>query len=278
MKSKITDIKTAVNHIKDGAMVAVGGMTNYRRPVGLVLEIINQEKRHLVLLTMSAGLESDILLGSGCVDVIRTCYAGLEIFGLSPMFRHRIENGDLRIIEETETTLAAGLRAKLGTLAFLPARCLSGTDLISVRPDIRKVTCPYTGEQLPALPALKPDVALIHTLAADEQGNAILGGNRAIDLEIAQAAKVTIVSTEKVVSHKEIVERGADIIGFDVDYVVPARLGAYPTSCYPDYFLDGRMFVEYIKACNGGRFHPFVKELFRRVNESLGSYEERLQH
>jgi glutaconate CoA-transferase, subunit A len=264
MESKIRDIKRAVQAIRDGSMVAVGGMTNYRRPVSLSLEIVKQRKRHLVLLAMSAGLESDIMIGAGCADVVRTCYSGLEIFGLTPMFRRKVEAGELRMVEETETTLAAGLRATLGTLAFLPARCLSGTDLLKVRPDIRKVTCPYTGEQLPALPAIKPDVALIHSLAADEQGNAILGGNRAIDIEIAQAAKTTIISTEKVVPHEEIVERGAEIIGFDVEYVVPVKHGAHPTSCYPDYFLDGKVFVEYIKACQEDRFESFVEALCER--------------
>ena len=261
MESKIRDIKSAVDRIREGAMVAVGGMMNYRRPVRLSLEIVHQRKRHLSLLTPSAGLETDIMIGAGCADVVRTCYAGLEIFGLAPMFRRKVETGELRMVEETETTLAAGLRATLGTLAFLPARCMSGTDLFRVRPDIRKVTCPYTGEQLPALPAIKPDIALIHALAADEQGNAILGGNHAYDLDLAQAATITIISTETVVRHEEIVQRGADIIGFDVDYVVPAKHGAYPTSCYPDYFLDGKVFVEYIKACQENRFDSFVKVL-----------------
>jgi glutaconate CoA-transferase subunit A len=261
MKSKIRDIRTAVQTVQDGSMIALGGMTNYRRPISLSLEIVKQKKRHLVLLAMSAGLESDIIIGAGCADVVRTCYAGLEIFGLTPMFRRKVEAGELRMVEETETTLAAGLRATLGSLSFLPARCLSGTDLLRVRPDIRKVTCPYTGEQLPALPAIRPDVALIHALASDEQGNAILGGNRAIDQEIAQAAKITIISTETVVRHEEIVQRGADIIGFDVEYVVPAKHGAYPTSCYPDYFLDGKVFVEYIRACQEERFDSFVKAL-----------------
>ena len=269
MESKVRDIRTAVETIREGAMVAVGGMTNYRRPVRLSLEIVRQKRRHLSLLAPSAGLESDIIIGAGCADVVRTCYAGLEIFGLAPMFRRKVEAGDLQMVEETETTVAAGLRATIGTLAFLPARCMSGTDLFRVRPDIRKVTCPYTGEELPALPAIKPDVALIHALAADEQGNAILGGNYAYDLEMAQAAKTTIISTEAVVTHEEILKRGADIIGFDVDYVVPAKSGAYPTSCYPDYFLDGKIFVEYIKACQEDRFDSFLGALLERGNGEI---------
>jgi len=139
------------------------------------------KKKRLTLMAMTAGLACDIMIGSGCVDMIRSCYVGLEIFGFAPMFRQKIENGEIKMIEETETTIAAGLRANLGGLAFLPARCLLGTDFLKIRPDIRIVTCPYTGERLPALPAIKPDVALIHALVADEQGNAVLGENLSVD-------------------------------------------------------------------------------------------------
>lgn len=208
-----------------------------------------------------------MMIGAGCVDVIRSSYVGLEIFGMAPMFRKKAESGEIRIIEETETTLVAGLKATLSKLTFLPARCLLGTDLLSLRSDIRTVTCPYTGEQLPALPAIKPDVALIHALAADEQGNAILGGNLALDIDIAHTADVTIISTEAIISHEEIIKKGADVIGLSVDYVVPLKLGAYPTSCFPNYFLDGQVFIDYLSACQNDQFWPFIIELRRKVFE-----------
>ena len=265
MKSKLSTIEDAIATIRDGAMVALGGMTNYRRPMALSLEIIRQGKKHLSLFAMTAGLESDLIVGAGCADVVRSGYAGLEIFGMAPMFRKKVEEGEIRTIEETETTVAAGLRATLAGLAFLPSRVLSGTDILKVRTDIRTVTCPYTGEVLPALPAIRPDVALVHALKCDEQGNAVLGGNLCSDIEKAGAAEVTILSTEAVCSHEEIIERGADLIGLDVDYVVPAKGGAYPTSCYPDYVLDGRIFTDYIRACEEGRFDSFVAALSKRV-------------
>jgi glutaconate CoA-transferase subunit A len=265
MKSKLSTLEDSIIKIKDGAMVAVGGMTNYRRPVALSLEIVHQKKRHLTLFTMTSGLESDLMIGTGCVDVVRSCYVGLEIFGMAPMFRKKAENGEIQIIEETETSVAAGLRATLGGLTFLPARVLLGTDVLKVRSDIRMVTCPYTGEQLPALPAIKPDVALIHALASDEQGNAVLGGNLSVDVEMARTAEVTILSTEAVVPHEAIIEKGADLIGLDVDYVVPIRRGAHPTSCFPDYLLDGQVFVDYIQSCQENRFELFVRGLCQSV-------------
>lgn len=265
MKSKISTIKCAVDAIQNGSIVAVGGNTNYRCPIALALEIINQEKRNLTLVSMTAGLPCDMMIGAGCVEVIRSCYMGLEIFGLAPMFRQKVENGEIKTIEETETTIAVGLRANLAGLAFLPARCLLGTDLLKIRSDIRMVTCPYTGELLPALPAIKPDVALIHSLAADEQGNAVLGGNLSVDIEIAQTSEITIISSEAVITHEEIIKRGADIIGLNVDYVIPLKHGAYPTSCFPEYLLDGQAFLDYIKACQDDRFGSFITELYQKI-------------
>jgi len=82
------------------------------------------------------------------------------------------------------------------------------------------------------------------------------GGNLSVDIELAQTAGLTIATTEKVVSHQEIVARGADIIGLNVHKVVLAPRGAYPTSCYPEYQLDGLMFIRYIEACQENRFWP----------------------
>ena len=265
METKICTLKEATSMIPNGSVVGIGGNSNYRRPLKICLEMIHQKKRDLTLLSMTAGLSCDLLVGAGCASTIRTSYFGLEVFGFAPMFRRAAEKGIIKIIEETETTIAAGLKATLAQLAFLPARALQGTDILKVRPDIKTVLCPYTGERLSALPAIRPDVALIHALASDEKGNLLLGGNLSVDIELAQTAGLTIATTEKVVSHQEIVARGADIIGLNVHKVVLAPRGAYPTSCYPEYQLDGLMFIRYIEACQENRFWPFVVDLNRSL-------------
>lgn len=260
---KVCSLRDAVSEIPDETVVAVGGMTNYRRPITLVLEMIAQAKRDLTLLAMTAGLETDLLIGAGCVRTLRSSYTGLEVFGMAPMFRKMAEAGRLSVVEETEMSVAAGLRAALSGVEFLPSRALAGTDLLKIRPDIRTVVCPYSGERLAALPALRPKVALVHALVCDEQGNACLGGNLNVDIEMATVAELTIVSTEAVVSHDEVVSRGVDLIGLTVDHVVAAPGGAWPTSCHPFYSLDGDVLLDYMEACDGGAFQPFVDRLRR---------------
>jgi glutaconate CoA-transferase subunit A len=267
MKAKVCDLREAVFRIPDGAVVGVGGNTNYRRPVTLALEIIAQGKKNLTVLAMTAGLACDLMVGAGCVSTVRTSYFGLEVFGFAPMFRRAVEAGSIQMVEETEMTVAAGLRATQAQLAFLPARVLQGTDMLKVRSDIKTVACPYTGEILSALPAIRPDVALIHALSADEKGNLILGGNLSIDIELAQTADLTIASTEALVSHREILRQGADVIGLNVDRLVVAPRGAYPTSCHPKYHLDGWMFVKYVRDCQQNGFDLFLDELKTHLEE-----------
>ena len=260
-QSKLTSLEQAISPIADGAVVGVGGNINSRRPVALALEIAAQAKRGLTLLGMTAGIACDLLIGAGCVSRLRSSYTGLEIFGFAPMFRKAAEGQSIEVIEETEMTVAAGLRATLAGVGFMPSRVLAGTDLAALRRDIKTVACPYSGENLAALPAIKLDLALIHALAADEQGNVILGGNLGVDLEMAAIAQRTIISAEEIISHQECVRRGVDIIGLCVDAVVHAPQGARPSSCHPAYGLDGLKLIDYIAACNSGGFAKFANQL-----------------
>jgi acyl CoA:acetate/3-ketoacid CoA transferase alpha subunit len=142
------------------------------------------EPRDLTLLAFTGGLECDWLVGAGMVARVRSCYFGLEIFGLAPMFTYYANRGLLQVIEETEASLALGLRAQMAGIGFMPGRAWLGTDLPRLRPDVCTVTDPYSGEQLMAFPAICPDVAVIHALRADEQGNAQIGDNKGVDEEL----------------------------------------------------------------------------------------------
>ena len=260
-QGKLKSLEQAVSVIADGSVIGVGGNINARRPVALALELAAQAKRGLTLLSMTSGIACDLLIGSGCVSRLRSSYTGLEIFGFAPMYRKAAESGLIEVIEETEMTIAAGLRATLAGVGFMPARALAGTDLAALRSDIETVTCPYRGEKLAAMPAIDLDLALIHALAADEQGNAILEGNLGMDLEMATVAKHTIISAEEIISHDECVRRGVDIIGLSVDTVVHTPGGARPSTCYPAYGLDGLQIIDYIAACGNGRFEDFANQL-----------------
>jgi glutaconate CoA-transferase subunit A len=195
----------------------------------------------LTLLCYTAGLESDLLIGAGMVEQIRTCYFGLEAFGLAPFFTQGAARGDFRILEETEASLAYGLRATLAGVGFMPSLAWQGTDLLRLRPDVKQIDDPYTGELLTAFPAIRCDVAVIHALQADPEGNAAIGKNWGVDRELALVAGTVIVTAEEVVPRLA----QADIIGAVVNAVVHAPRGAWPTSCHPNYPLDGDATLEY---------------------------------
>jgi glutaconate CoA-transferase subunit A len=247
----------AAGLVQPGDTLALGGMTLYRRPVAFVRELIRQGTGDLTLLTFTAGYESDLLVGAGLIKRVRTCYFGLEVFGLAPMFTRLATAGKIAVIEETEASIAFGLRAALAGVGFMPGQGWRETDLLRVRPDVKLVDDPYSDRSYVAFPAIHPEVAVIHARAADRAGNALLGGNLAVDWELSLAARKTIVTAERLV---EELEGQADILGLYVNAVVEAPRGAHPTSCYPDYPLASEKILNYVEACVAGRFEEYLKE------------------
>lgn len=246
MFDKRTTIEAAAESVQDGQTLALGGMTLYRRPMAFVQALLKYHRQtgkpqDLTLLAFTAGLESDLLVGAGMVKHTRTCYFGLEIFGLAPMFTYYAGHGLVNVIEETEASLALGIRACLAGIGFMPGHAWLGTDLPRLRPDVRTIKDPYTGEELMAFPAIKPDVAVIHALKADPEGNALIGKNKGIDIELAMAAGRVIITTEEIVPEMDV----ADITAPFVHAVVLAPRGALPTSCHPLYPLDGEAILAY---------------------------------
>jgi glutaconate CoA-transferase subunit A len=246
MESKQRSIKEAVTLVKNGNMLALGGMTLYRRPVAFVRHLIDHfknsgEPADLTLLAFTAGYESDLLVGAGMITHVRSCYFGLESFGFAPMFTSLANNGQIDVIEETETSIAMGLRASMASVGFMPGLGWLGTSLPSLRPDVRTVIDPYSGEELVAFPAIHPDVAVIHALVADIDGNALIGDNKGVDIELSLAATTVIITTEQLVTKLD----KADLVAPCVDVVVHTPGGASPTSCHPLYALDTEALLEY---------------------------------
>jgi len=245
--NKLITIEEAASQVPSGATLALGGMTLYRRPVAFVRALLQRfrrtgEPQGLTLLNFTAGLESDLLVGAGMVQRIRTCYFGLEIFGLAPMFTYFANRGEIEILEETEASLAYGIRAQLAGVGFMPSHAWMGTDLPRLRPDVRMVTDPYSGEELTAFPAIQADFAVIHALRADKLGNVIIGGNKGIDEELCLISRQVCITSEEIVP-----ELGkADIVAPLVSMLVHTRRGALPTSCHPLYPLDGNALLQYV--------------------------------
>lgn len=247
--------------VQDGAVIAFGGLTLYRRPVAFARALLQRDPRDLTLLCFTAGYESDLLVGAGCVSTVRSVYFGLEAFGFAPMFTEKANKGEITIIEETEASMAMGLRARMAGVGFMPSTAWIGTDLPSLRPDVKTVTDPYSGETLMAFPALNIDVAVIHGLAGDQHGNVLLNNNLGIDLELVSTADCVIVTVERMVQRLGRTTDGLLIPAPGATHIVHAPRGAYPTSCYPDYPIGGGEIMRYVDACSAGEFDRYLEEI-----------------
>ena len=258
---RYASMEAAAAMVHDGATLALGGMTLYRRPVAYVTALLRRETRprDLTLLSFTGGIETDLLIGSGCVSAIRSAYVGLEAFGLAPMFTQFAQRQRITIIEETEASIVMGIRAGIAGSGFMPSRAWLGTDLPALRPDVKTVRDPYSGEEMLAFPAITCDVAVIHGLAGDRHGNVLINNNLGIDLELVYLADTVIATVERVVDELTRSSDGVVIPYPGCDILVEAPLGAAPTSCYPLYALDGGAILEYAEACNAGAFEAFVK-------------------
>ncbi len=248
--------------VKDGMTIAFGGMTIYRRPTAFVRALLRRNPcpHNLTLLCFTAGYESDLLVGAGCVSTIRSCYFGLESFGFAPMFTEAAQKGTIKILEETEASLALGIRAGISGVGFMPSHAWLGTDLPRLRPDVKTITDPYTGEELIAFPALHCDLAVIHGLEGDQLGNVRINNNVGVDMELVYLADKVIFTVEQLVDQSE---RNLDsllIPSPGADYIVHAPNGAWPTSCYPNYTVAGGEIMRYVDACNAGQFHNYLDE------------------
>lgn len=249
--NKLVHFQDVLPLIQPDSMIAIGGMTLYRRPVTFVIQLIKHAFQthlpyHLTLLSFTGGYEGDLLIGSGLVKTVRSCYFGLETFGFAPMFTYYGNRGELNILEETEASLAFGLRAQMAGIRFMPGRGWIGTDLPKLRPDVKTIVDPYSGELLMAFPALKPDIAIIHALTADPDGNAIIGKNKALDEELSITADLVVITAEEITPELD----QADIVAPFVDFVIEAPYGAKPSSCHPKYGVDGKTLLEYTSQVN----------------------------
>jgi len=246
MLDKRISLSEAAARVPTGCTLALGGSLLYRRPMAFVRALLQRyrqsgEPRALTLLSFTAALESDWLVGAGLVSRVRSCYFGLETFGLAPMFTYRANRGEIEIVEESEASLTFGLRAAMAQVGFMAGRGWLGTDLPRLRPDVRTVIDPYSGEELIAFPAIRPDVAVIHALRADPQGNLVIGAHKGVDEELAITAALVIATAEQIVPELA----HADIAAPFVHAVAHAPHGAAPTSCHPEYALDGEAILAY---------------------------------
>lgn len=249
---KLTSLDDAAARVRDDDVVAVGGCLYSRTPLALVREVLRQRRRMLTLVRNLMCTEGELMMVAGAVERVVTAWMGIGLpWGVSKIMREHVEGG--KVAYEEWSHLALGLRFRAGAMGvpFLPALTMLGSDLATVT-GLRTVDDPYTGARLAAVPALFPEVALLHVHRADRFGNCQIDGYPHMDADIARAATTVLVTTEEVVPEDEI-RRHPDrtvIPGFVVDALVHAPFGAFPHECYGLYEADFDHFDEYTGAIN----------------------------
>ena len=238
LREKVVSLEEATSFVRDGDAVGIGGSTMSRTPMGMIWALIRAGRKQLVCSRCIASSDGDLLFGSGTSQHIITSWFSQGIlWGVSKVMRHHVESGRARFEEWSH--LAMGMRFRAGAmgLPFMPVRSMLGSDVLRHCPDATEMNCPFTDEKLLLVPALNPDVALIHVQRCDPYGNAQIDGLPFMDIDLAMAADKVILTTERIVSNDQI-RRAPDqtkIPFFAVDAVVELPFGCAPHECYGVY-------------------------------------------
>ena len=260
-RHKVMDLETAVSRfVHNGDHISLGGFTVNRNPMAAVYEIIRQEIRNLHVYAHSNGQAVDTLVGAECIDRLEIAYGGTGRFSPTcPRFKSAVESG--RLIVEDYSNYQMTLRFMAGAMGvpFLPTRSGLGSDIIrkwgfsaSDRatdpklPDKKLLVAenPFgtwgDAPKLVFVPAIYPDVTILHVQTADTQGTARIKGLSFSDIHQANASKHLIVTCEEIVPPESIRQHPDHnhIPFFRVDAVVHVPYGAYPTACFGHYDYD----------------------------------------
>jgi glutaconate CoA-transferase subunit A len=229
----IVTLKEAIaGHVHDGDSVALEGFTHLI-PYAAGHEIIRQGRRNLHLIRMTPDLLYDQMIGAGCAAALTFSWGGNPGVGSAHRIREAIESGwpqPLAISEHSHAGMGAAYTAGASRLPFGMLRGYLGTDLVQVNPAIRTVTCPYTGEQLATVPALNPDVTILHAQKADRAGNVLISGILGAQKEAGLAARRLIVTVEEIVD-----DLAAPMNAVVLPHWVVTAIACVPGGAWPSY-------------------------------------------
>ncbi len=258
---KVMSLETAVGRfVTDGCHLSIGGFTVNRNPMAAVYEIIRQRIRSLHVYAHSNGQGVDELIGGGCVERLEIAYGGSGRFAPTCIrFRRAVESGKLAVEDYSNYQMVLRFAAGAMGVPFLPVRSGLGTDIVAkwgFGPQMRQteprlpdqklcvIDNPFgqwaQASKLVLVPAVNPDVTLLHAQFADRSGTVRINGLPFADVEQAKAARRVIVTCEELVDEAYLRDNpGANQLPFFcVDAVVPLPMGSYPTACYGFYDYD----------------------------------------
>jgi glutaconate CoA-transferase subunit A len=240
--SRILSLAEAVEAVvHDGDTVAMEGFTHLI-PFAAGHEVIRQSRKRLTLIRMTPDLIYDQLIGMGCAEKLMFSWGGNPGVGSLHRFRDAYENGwpnQITIEEHSHAAMANAYEAGAAGLPCAIFRGYVGADLAKVNPNIKHVTCPFTGEQLAAVPAIRPDSAVIHALKADRAGNVLIEGIVGVQKEAVLSAKRSLVTVEEIVD--DFGKRSANAVilpSWTVTAVACVPGGAHPSYAHGYYTRD----------------------------------------
>ncbi|HEY2346762.1 MAG TPA: CoA-transferase [Xanthomonadaceae bacterium] len=244
----ITTLADAIERfVPDGASVALEGFTHLI-PFAAGHEIIRQRRRDLHLIRMTPDLVYDQMIGMGCARKLTFSWGGNPGVGSLHRLRDAVEHGwprKLELDEHSHAGMAAAFCAGAARLPFGVLRGYIGTDLPAHNPRIRGVQCPFTGETLAAVPALNPDVTILHAQRADRAGNVAIHGIVGAAREAAFAAKTLIVTVEEIVDALPPAMNAIVLPHWVVTAVAHVRGGAYPSYAQGHYARDNAFYLHW---------------------------------
>jgi glutaconate CoA-transferase subunit A len=245
--AEIVPLQEAVSGlVRDGDTVALEGFTHLI-PFAAGHELIRQGRRELALIRMTPDVVYDQLIGAGCARRLTFSWGGNPGVGSLHRLRDAVENDwprRLELVEHSHAGMAAAYWAGAANLPFGVLRGYRGTELAE-RADVAAIRCPFTGEELTAVPAHRPDVGIVHAQQADRHGNVQLWGITGVQKEVVLASKRSIVTVEEVVDELQPRPGGVVIPGWVVDAVSPAAGGARPSYAHGYYERDNEFYVRW---------------------------------
>ncbi len=250
---KVLSLHDAIaRDVENGMSIAMGCGLESLIPFAASHEIIRQRKTDLTLICPISDIQFDQLIGAGCARKLIAAWVGNVAAGLGHNYRRAAEAGiprPIEIEEHSNFTIGLGLQAAASGLPFLPTKTVKGSDFANGE-QFERVSCPFTGEELLAVRAIRPDVAVLHVQRADKEGNAHVWGNFGVMREAALAAKKVILTCEEIVDHEVILSdpNRTVIPGFVVSSVVHEPSGSHPSPTQGYSRRDDDFYFEYHKA------------------------------
>jgi glutaconate CoA-transferase subunit A len=252
--SKLISMRKAIaEFVPDGASVALGLQMEQMIPFAAGHEIVRQNKRRLTLIGPISDILFDQVIAAGCLERVIAAWVGNVMMGSAYNFRRSVEQGDVKVVNMTNLTLALALQAAAMGVPFLPTRTALGSDVVRNNTFFAEIESPFaegeTGQpvKLHGVQALSPDIAIVHLQRADREGNAHCWGNFGVMIEAVRAAKRVIVVAEEIVEAGVIASdpNRTVIPGFLVSAVVECRYGAHPSPVQGYYKRDDAFFRQY---------------------------------